>query len=136
MVVAGESLEVFPDEVEVRIEPRAGFAAASDGPYLAALRTELTPALIQEGLAREVVRRIQELRREGDLHLAQRIDIAYEASPGLAQALVQYGSFVAGEVLADRFLPAPLAGREGVHEFAFDGESLRLRLTPAGDSVG
>jgi isoleucyl-tRNA synthetase len=136
VVVAGESLEVFPDEVEVRIEPRAGFAAASDGPYLAALRTELTPALIQEGLAREVVRRIQELRREGDLHLAQRIDIVYEASPGLAKALVQYGSFVAGEVLADRFQPAALAGREGVHEFTFDGESLRLRLTLAGDSVG
>ena len=132
----GESYTLLPDEIEVRIEPRAGFAAAADGPYLAALRTELTPDLVREGLAREVVRRIQELRRDLDLHLAQRIAVVYQASPRLAQALTQYHSFVVGEVLADRFEMGSVPESPGVHDFAFDGETLRLRLTPAVESIG
>jgi hypothetical protein len=63
--VGDELLAVMADEIEVRLEPRAGFAVASDGPDLAALRTELTSELIEEGLAREAVRRIQELRGVG-----------------------------------------------------------------------
>jgi len=132
----GESYTLLPDEIEVRIEPRAGFAAAADGPYLAALRTELTPDLVREGLAREVVRLIQELRRDLDLHLAQRIAVVYQASPRLAQALTQYHSFVVGEVLADRFEMGSVPESPGVHDFAFDGETLRLRLTPAVESIG
>jgi isoleucyl-tRNA synthetase len=132
----GESYTLLPDEIEVRIEARSGFAAAGDGPYLAALRTELTPDLVREGLAREVVRRIQELRRELDLHLAQRIAIVYQASPELAQALTQHRTFVAGEVLADRFEAGMVPDSDGIHDFAFDGETLRLRLTPSADSIG
>jgi isoleucyl-tRNA synthetase len=134
--VGGETIVLLPDEVEVRIDPRAGFAAASDGPYLAALQTDLTPELVREGLAREVVRRIQELRRELDLHLAQRIEIVYQASSELTQALAQHRAVVVGEVLADRFEPGTLAGQDGVREFAFDGETLRLRLAPVGDPIG
>jgi isoleucyl-tRNA synthetase len=134
--VDGELLTLHPEEVEVRMEPRAGFAAAGDGPYLAALRTELTPDLVREGLAREVIRRIQELRRSMDLHLAQRIEVVYQASGRLGQALAQFDKSAAAEVLADRFEPGELAGGEGIHEFTFDGESIRLRLTPVGRRIG
>jgi isoleucyl-tRNA synthetase len=132
----GESYTLLPDEVEVRLEPRAGFAAASDGPYLAALRTELTPDLVREGLAREVVRRIQELRRDLGFQLAQRITVVYQASPELAQALTQHRTFIVGEVLADRFEMGTVSESDGAHEFAFEGETLRLRLTLAADPIG
>jgi isoleucyl-tRNA synthetase len=134
--VDGESLSLLPDEVEVRMEPRVGFAAAADGPYLAALRTEVTPDLAREGLAREVVRRIQELRRNLGLHLAQRIEVTYQASPELGVALAQFAGYAAGEVLADRFAAGEVVGEESVHEFAFDGETVRLRLTPLAKRIG
>ena len=47
------------------MQARAGYAVASDGAYLAALTTELTPELVREGLAREFVRRVQDLRKIG-----------------------------------------------------------------------
>ena len=125
-----ESLTVAADEIEVRIEARAGFAAAADGPYLAALRTGLTPELVQEGLAREAVRRIQELRRQSEFHVAQRIRVEYEASPELAAALETHRAFVTAEVLADTFEPSVLAGDPTVPAVTFDGEELRLRVAP------
>ncbi len=61
--LSGETYEILPDEVEVRAQAREGFAVAEDGPYVAALVTTLTEELRQEGLAREIVRRVQELRK-------------------------------------------------------------------------
>jgi len=55
----GETYWLLPEEVEVRVNARSGYAVASEGAYLAALVTDLTPELIQEGLAREFVRQIQ-----------------------------------------------------------------------------
>jgi isoleucyl-tRNA synthetase len=136
VTIDGEELPILPEEVEVRLEARAGFAAAADGPYLAALRTELTPDLVREGLVREVVRRIQELRRDLGLHLAQHIVVVYQASPDLAQALAQHRPFVVGEVLADRFEMGDVPREDGVHEFAFEGETLRLHLTPLEIPIG
>jgi len=131
MPLGEDSVVVLAEEVEVRIEPRAGFSAAADGAYLAALRTELTPDLVEEGLAREVVRRIQELRRQAEYDVDQRIRVEYEASPALAAALLSHGAFVSAEVLADGFGPATLAHDPSTPTFAFDGEELRVRIAPS-----
>jgi len=131
MPLGEDSVVVLAEEVEVRIEPRAGFSAAADGAYLAALRTELTPDLVEEGLAREVVRRIQELRRQAEYDVDQRIRVEYEASPALAAALLSHGAFVSAEVLADGFGPATLAHDPSAPTFAFDGEELRVRIAPS-----
>ena len=66
--------DVLPEEVEVRALAKEGFAVAEEGPYVAALVTELTPELVQEGLAREFVRRVQDLRKSADLDVADRIE--------------------------------------------------------------
>ena len=60
----GETLEILPEEVEVRAEARSGLVVASEGAYLAALKTDLTPELVREGLAREFVRRVQDMLRD------------------------------------------------------------------------
>ena len=64
VTVDGESYEIQPDEVEVRADAKTGLTIAQDGAYLAALSTELTPELIDEGLAREFVRRVQDMRKQ------------------------------------------------------------------------
>ncbi len=59
----GQIYDILPDEVEVKAQAKEGFSVAEEGGYLAALVTELTPELVDEGLAREFVRRVQDLRK-------------------------------------------------------------------------
>ena len=59
------------DEVEVKAQAKEGFAVAEDGAYVAALVTDLTPELVAEGLSREFVRRVQDLRKSAELDVAE-----------------------------------------------------------------
>ena len=81
----GESYSLLPEEIEVRVTAKSGYAVAAEGAYLAALVTDLTPELIQEGLAREFVRRVQDLRKSADLEIADRIRLYVSATPGLTR---------------------------------------------------
>ncbi len=98
----GEDFEILPDEVEVRAAAHAGFAVAEDGAYVAALVTDLTPELVQEGLAREFVRRVQDLRKSADLDVADRIDLFVDVSEGLKAAIQTHQDYVKTETLARR----------------------------------
>ena len=98
--VGDATYEILPDEVEVRAQAREGFAVAEDGPYVAALVTGLTPELRQEGLAREVVRRVQELRKTADLDVADRISLYLSGSEVVSSAVRAHQDYVMAETLA------------------------------------
>ncbi|QRN83684.1 isoleucine--tRNA ligase [Chloroflexota bacterium] len=126
--VDGESYKISSDEVEVRAESKAGFAVASEGAYLAALVTEMTPELVNEGLVREFVRRVQSLRKDADLDIADRIHLYYTASERLAKAIQAFEDYIKEETLA-----ADLAvgvNPEGLPftQDEFDGETVRISL--------
>jgi isoleucyl-tRNA synthetase len=95
--VDGETLQISPDEVEVRAEAKSGFAVASEGAYLAALVTTLTRDLVHEGLVREFVRRVQSLRKDADLDIADRIHLYYTASEQLDIAIQAFGDYIKEE---------------------------------------
>ena len=95
-----EEVEIFPEEVEVRIIAREGFAVAEEGGLVAVLVTELTPELAREGMAREVVRRLQDLRKSSKFDISDRIHITYAASGQLAQAIEEQRAYIMGEALA------------------------------------
>ena len=99
--VEGEQVSVGRDDVEVRVEGREGFSLAQDGPYGVALDLEISPELIAEGVAREVVRAVQELRKSSGLAVEDRITLWLEsADSDLAHALRTHAEFIATEVLA------------------------------------
>ncbi|MEZ4725898.1 MAG: DUF5915 domain-containing protein [Caldilineaceae bacterium] len=95
----GTSYAIAPEDVEVRSTPRAGFSVAQDGGYLVAVTTELTPELEQEGHARELVRRIQQLRKDAGLEISDRITLYVSDSPLTAGLLAAYGDYVKEETL-------------------------------------
>lgn len=99
----GEGVEVLPDEVEVRLTAREGFAVSEEGGLIAALVTELTPELLREGLAREVVRRVQDLRKSKGLDIADRVHVKYSASGELSRAVEEQRQYIMGEILALSF---------------------------------
>jgi len=133
--VAGEKLEILPGEVEVRVEAHAGLSAVAEGAYVAALQTDLTPELEREGLAREFVRRIQEMRKDAGFNVEDRIEIEYSGSERLMQAAVEHGAWIAAETLATRMHPTVEPSGEAVEDLSFDGESARCGLRRAGAPV-
>ena len=126
VTLEGETLEILADEVEVQAEAKAGYAVASDGAYLAALVTELSPELIAEGLAREVVRRVQDMRKAADFDVADRIKIYFTASDELHAAVDAHREYISGETLAEAisFAAAP-AGVEMVEQ-KFENETAKI----------
>ncbi len=127
----GKYYEILPDEVEVHTASREGYEVASEGAYMAALVTTLTPELIHEGLAREFVRRVQDLRKNSGLEISDRIEIKYQATEVLTRAIEVFQDYIANETLAVSIEAAMLDGTD-VLEDRFDGEELRLQLKKQG----
>jgi isoleucyl-tRNA synthetase len=94
-------VQIGADDVVVTQTPRAGWAVATDAGETVALDTEVTPELRREGLAREVIRLVQEARKNDGLDVTDRIVLRWAASdPELAAALDEHARLIAGEVLA------------------------------------
>lgn len=101
----GQTFEATPEEVEVKRAAAEHYAIAEEGGYLAALDTRLDDALIAEGLAREVVRRVQALRKDSDFDIADRIALRYQASDRLASAIAAHSAYIGAETLAEQVEP-------------------------------
>ncbi len=127
----GETFEVLDDEVEVKAVAKEGFAVAEEGAYVAALVTELTPELVREGLAREFVRRAQDLRKSAELDVADRIRMFVVASEGLKAAVEEHRDYVTSETLTVdlQFMPPPADAFTASD--SFDGETLTVGLVKA-----
>jgi isoleucyl-tRNA synthetase len=130
VTVDGETFDILPEEVEVRADAKTGLTVAQDGAYLAALSTELTPELVSEGLAREFVRRVQDLRKQADFEIADRIEVYYQASEKLTAAVAEHREYIMGEVLATEMqaTAAPKAAYSAEEPFTFDGEEVAVGL--------
>ena len=124
--VDGATVAVLPEEVEVRVQAREGYAVASEGAYLAALVTDLTPALAREGLAREFVRRVQDLRKTADLQISDRIRLYYQATPSLAAAVVDFKDYIMAETLTVELIASAPPESAAVNQAEFDGEQLTV----------
>ncbi|MDI5970264.1 isoleucine--tRNA ligase [Streptomyces sp. SL13] len=102
--VGGETVALSPEEVVVTETPREGWSVASDAGATVALDLAITPELRRAGLARDVIRLMQEARKNSGLDVADRIAVRWTASGDeLAEALAEHGTLVADEVLATDF---------------------------------
>ena len=98
----GAQFEILNQECEVKVNIETPPGAVEDGGYMVILDTQLTPDLVAEGLARELIRRIQTLRKRADFALDDRIDIVYcEASDEVDDVLQLYRGYISSETLAD-----------------------------------
>jgi len=129
----GERVALVPDDLDVRIEGRAGFSLAREGAYGVALDLDLTPELLAEGAAREVVRGVQELRKSSGLVVEDRIELWVLApGEGATSALEAHRDLVAAEVLATSIYwneKGPADAFEA--EVNLDGEVVKVALLRA-----
>ena len=101
MTVAGETVNVPKDFVDVRISAKDGFAVAMENNIFTILDTVLTPELVKEGLAREVVSKVQQLRKQNDFEMMDRIDIVLDADEDVCEAVKEFADYIKDETLAD-----------------------------------
>ncbi|MGD0518098.1 MAG: class I tRNA ligase family protein, partial [Thermoguttaceae bacterium] len=103
------------DDIQVRLQAKPGWAAAHGKMCVVVLATELTPELIAEGLSKDLVRVIQDRRKEMGLEFTDRIVVGLVTdSDELTEAVKQFGGYIQGETLALEISSALLPGVEAV----------------------
>ena len=100
VAAAGETVTFEPEDVLVESTSAEGYSSAEEGGYLVGLDTSLTEALEREGLARELVRTVQEARKQAGLDVSDRITLRIEGTPEVAAALDSHRDYVMEETLA------------------------------------
>jgi isoleucyl-tRNA synthetase len=100
LTVDAEPLELGPDEIAVTLEAREGFAAAAGTAGVVVLHTALSDALIEEGLFREVLNRVQTFRKELDLEYTGRIRLTLDGADRLLSAVRPRADALGRETLA------------------------------------
>ncbi len=98
--VAGETIELGPDDVQVTLQARPGWAAAQGRQVVVVLATEITPELKSEGLARDFVHLVQSARKDEQLEYQARIKLRVNASGPAAEAIEANRAYICGETLA------------------------------------
>jgi isoleucyl-tRNA synthetase len=141
-VKAGQPVELQLDDravslpagdIIVQATPREGLVVAGDNGIVVAMDTAFTEDLVREGLAREVVRRVNDLRKSAGLNLTDRIITSYAATPRLAAAMSAFAAYICDETLSVELqstqTPADVIGQQ-VSD-TFDGESLTIGIVRA-----
>jgi isoleucyl-tRNA synthetase len=100
VVVNGTPLTVGPDDVIISERPRAGWSVVNDHGETVALDLELDDDLRRAGLAREIIRAVQEARKSSGLEVTDRINLRWSGSTSIAAAMAEHGDDVAAEVLS------------------------------------
>jgi isoleucyl-tRNA synthetase len=103
--VDGVLCRLEAEDLEVLTQDIAGWEVASEGSITVALDITLTPELEREGLARELINRVQKQRKDMGLELSDRINLHWEPVPGMEEMIKEFGDYIAGEVLAVSLQP-------------------------------
>jgi isoleucyl-tRNA synthetase len=129
--VNGEAVELLPEEVEITVHDREGYVTETEGEFFVALSTQLSKELIQEGFAREIVNKVQFMRKEADFNVTDRIRLNIATTPVVLDAFKKHEQYIRNETLSTDVtstVVTPTAatriGRKGVtwKEWVINGE--------------
>ena len=127
-IEGGQAVTIERDGVEIISQDMPGWSVVSEGALTVALDINLTPELLCEGLAREIVKRIQTHRKDSGFEITDRIKVIFEPQPQLQEAVAKHGSYISAQVLADEinFGPIGSATEFDFGNFKAQAEILRL----------
>ena len=127
----GEEIRIDSEDIEVSVEAETHFAAAGDSTMVAVLSTELDDRLRDEGFYRELLHRIQNLRKETDIEYTRRIELSLEGSERMSRILGQHREHLMAEALCTS-LRQDSSIRNGAvtRDFEIDGERVRVAMAP------
>lgn len=122
--VEGGDVVVDLTDVEIISEDIPGWLVANDGNLTVALEVELTDELLKEGMAREIINRVQNIRKESGLEITDRIQVTIASDEKTDAAIATFGEYIKGQVLADVIT---IADNDGL-SVDFDGFALNIKV--------
>jgi isoleucyl-tRNA synthetase len=123
--VEGQTLTVEAVDVDIISEDIPGWLVANEGNLTVALEVELTEALKNEGMARELINRIQNIRKESGLEITDRIAVVLAPNADVEKAIDSFGEYIKTQVLADTI---SIQSNDG-QEVDFDDFKLNIKVT-------
>ena len=123
--IDGSPVTVDVADVEIISEDIPGWLVSNDGNLTVALEVELTEDLLNEGMARELINRIQNMRKDAGLEITDRIAIKVSPNDSIAKAIANYEDYVKTQVLADSISVEDNAGTD----VEFDNFVVRIQVT-------
>jgi isoleucyl-tRNA synthetase len=129
MLTAGESAwTIVPDDVEIMREDIQGWLVETDGALMVALDTTLDEGLVAEGASRELVNRIQNMRKDAGFDIVDRITVVYAMGSVLAERLASQQRYIMSETLAEEWVSGTPAG-DHCETLDLNGESITIAIT-------
>lgn len=125
--IGEEVFPITPGDVKILSEDIPGLLVASEGRLTVALDSEITPELRNEGLARELVNRIQQIRKSSGLEVTDHINVLIQDTVEVREAVNQFKEYICTEILADELSLAetPISGAETVE---LDDQPLQIAI--------
>jgi len=127
--VDGQTFDLAPDEIVISFEGPENLKCSSEQGTFMALDTALTPELLQEGLARDFNRLVQDQRKALNLDISDRIVVSYAASPRIAEAIATHEAYLRNELLAERLEASAMPN--GGAKLSLSGEDIFVTITRA-----
>lgn len=124
--IDGTPVELAREDTLIEPMQKSGFMAESEGDMTVVLDTNLTPELIEEGFVREVISKIQTMRKEAGYEVTDRIAVTYAAGEKLAAIIQRGAKDICGAVLAEALEMAAPAADAYVKEWNINGEKATL----------
>lgn len=126
--VDGETVLLRAEDLDVTSEGVEGLLVGQEDGVTVALDTAVDDELRSEGYAREVVNRLQNMRKSADFDVTDRIQVGYLATPGLTQALERHAPAIRNETLALEFVEAPKPEGDLVDSYRIGDEQVTLAI--------
>ncbi len=125
MDVNGDDYEVTSDMVDIRISAKEGFNVGMENNNFVILNATLTDELVKEGIAREVVSKVQLMRKNNGLELTDRIVIKYSADELICNAIEEFSDYIKHETLADELINSEVSQ----NEFVIDDKKIAIEIS-------
>ena len=123
-LTSGEQITLLRDEVDIISQDIPGWSVANEGLYTVALDLEITDDLKREGIAREIVKRIQGYRKDSGFEITDHIEIRMEDNVEIKEAVEQFREYICGQVLCDELVWV----KEASNQFDLDGFILKADI--------
>jgi isoleucyl-tRNA synthetase len=125
---SGETVRISNNEIEIQRTGLKGWSVESEDGITVAVDTEITPELQKEGLSREFINRIQNMRKEADFEVTDRIVIGYSGSAVLSKAIEATSETIKSETLAEEIAPTPLEVSDFVKSWDIEGSPCEISI--------
>mgnify|MGYP000404380791 FL=1 len=122
--VSGQEITLFKEDLLIDTAQIEGYVSENDNGITVVLDTNLTPELLEEGFVREIISKVQTMRKEADFEVMDRIKVTYNGSEKAEKIFAEHSDEIGGEVLADKVVKAEPAGY--VKEWKINGEAVTM----------